>query len=609
MKKTKPVKGKSGVGRTRADGKTAPEYEVVDQCTVWIARDRKGKPKDVKLGNFNAKITRAVTVDDGAEKRRLFHVRLAGQDWTETIEGMPAEQFEPLDWVIPASAGRARILPGMKPRMRDAVQYLSGDIPEQTNYGHLGWVKSRGEWRYMHAGGAVGADGNSTDVVVQVGDKFSLFQLPDPAAFKVEEKQAAIRASIRLLRVGRRTVTAPLFCAVYRAPIGPADFSLHVVGTTGSGKTTLGALFQQHWGAGLDAQHCPGSWTSTANANEGLRFTAKDTLFLLDDLVPGTVSARDIDRTFRGQGNASGRDRMRADSSIRPTKAPRGLLVSTGEDTPLFQSAAARVLVLPMTADTLDWDRVTAYQRAAARGEYALAMAAYVQWLAGRYDEVLAARPKRVAELRAEYLAEDGHAHKRTPSITAELTFAAETFLAFARDVGAINATRAQKLTAVISKGLRAAAAGQGELHRTADPVVRFGELLASALSSGRAHVTNLVGNRPARHPAALGWRRSDPCGAHVGWVDGGDLYLDKVAAYAVLNALEKETGTGLPSPHELWKRLRDRGVLAGTDGKRGTFTVRKTVSGTRRDVLHVRAAVALGGATEDVTDGEGNDE
>jgi hypothetical protein len=126
--------------------------------------------------------------------------------------------------------------------------------------------------------------------------------------------------------------------------------------------------------------------------------------------------------------------------------------------------------------------------------------------------------------------------------------------------------------------------------------VARFGELLASALSSGRVHATSVNGKSPDKHPQAWGWLDSFPSGSHIGWVVGPSLYLDKTAAYAALVALDRETGGTLPSPHQLWTRLRDRGVLVSTDQDRETLTVRKTLSGARREVLHLSADLVLNG-------------
>ena len=62
---------------------------------------------------------------------------------------------------------------------------------------------------------------------------------------------------------------------------------------------------------------------------------------------------KEADRLFRGQGNHAGRQRMRADGSLRPAKPPRGLILSTGEDVPRGQSLRARLLVLEVSPGRL----------------------------------------------------------------------------------------------------------------------------------------------------------------------------------------------------------------------------------------------------------------
>ena len=133
-----------------------------------------------------------------------------------------------------------------------------------------------------------------------------------------------------------------------------------------------------------DARHLPGSWRSTGNALEGLAFLAKDALLTVDDFSPtGTTydiqrMHREADRFLRAQGNISARQRMRADASLRPSKPPRGLILSTGEEVPRGESLNARMLVTELPNEgpgSLDWGCLTDCQRAAAEGWYARAMA------------------------------------------------------------------------------------------------------------------------------------------------------------------------------------------------------------------------------------------
>ncbi|MGH2688806.1 MAG: hypothetical protein ACRDKW_08370, partial [Actinomycetota bacterium] len=127
----------------------------------------------------------------------------------------------------------------------------------------------------------------------------------------------------------------------------------------------------------MDARNLPGSWSSTANALEGLAFAAKDALLVVDDFAPsGSVTDterahREADRILRAQGSRSGRLRMRADGSLRTARPPRGLILSTGEDVPRGQSLRARMLVLELERGDVDWDALTRCQRAAADGALA----------------------------------------------------------------------------------------------------------------------------------------------------------------------------------------------------------------------------------------------
>ena len=90
----------------------------------------------------------------------------------------------------------------------------------------------------------------------------------------------------------------------------------------------------------MNARQLPASWSSTANALEAIAFAAKDALLTVDDFAPSGGQNdinryhKEAERLFRGQGNSAGRLRMRADSSLRPEKAPRGMILATGEDIP-----------------------------------------------------------------------------------------------------------------------------------------------------------------------------------------------------------------------------------------------------------------------------------
>ena len=388
----------------RQDDDTCPpavRYRATSHGLVWEKPTKDG-PTDVLLTNFTATITAEITEDDGTETRFRYAlaVQLNGKSYSCEIL---ATQLAGMSWVAEHLGATAIVMPGMtlKDHARAAIQLLSQHIVHRRVYTHLGWRKLGEGWCYLHAGGAIGAQGPLPEVTVRPGDALALYHLPAPP--EGEAARAAIRASFRVLDVAEDAVTIPSYAAVWRAALGHADFGAHLTGPTGQGKTELAALLQQHWGAGMDARHLPASWSSTGNALEGLAFQAKDAVLVVDDFCPTGAKAdiaryhREADRLVRAQGNHSGRQRMRQDSTLRPVKPPRGLILSTGEDVPRGQSLRARLLILDVSPGTVQWDTLTACQGEAAAGLYTHALAGFVQWLAPRYGEVSAGVP---AELR-----------------------------------------------------------------------------------------------------------------------------------------------------------------------------------------------------------------
>jgi hypothetical protein len=393
------------------------------------------------------------------------------------------------------------------------LQLLSGDVPRRTVFRHTGWRQVAEQWYYLHAGGAIGTDGLAADLPVTLPDPLAGFWLPDPP--KGADLAAAVGASLGLLRLGPDRATFPLVSAVYRSVLGDMDFALHLAGPTGCYKSEAAALAQQHFGAGMDARHLPASWASTGNALEGLAFTAKDALLAVDDFCP-TGTGNDVqryhteaDRLFRGQGNRAGRQRMRADATLRPAKPPRGLVLSTGEDTPRGQSLRARLLVLEISpgdfgpAPPDPNPTLTACQRDAG-GKYSAALAGFLRWLALQLDAIRARLRAELAELR-DGARSDGQ-HARTPGIIADLALGLRYLLDFARTAGAVSESERGDLWKRGWAALGEAAAQQATQIATSEPAGLFLRLLSAAVASGYAHIADERGNEP-REPQRWGWR------------------------------------------------------------------------------------------------------
>jgi len=597
----------------------AGPYRETEDGLIWLKHTREGEIP-TPLTNFRARIVSQVIEDDGAETQRLIEIEGRLKDRASRFV-IPTAEFAAMSWPLQHLGSEAVVYAGfgVKDHVRAAIQLLSGATPQRRVYTHTGWRRIENKWCYLHGGGALGPDGPIAGVEVRLPEALAGFALPEPPPERLRE---AVLASLRVLELAPDAVVFPALCAIYRAPLASSDFSLHIAGPTGAGKTELAALMQRHWGAEMDARHLPGGWSSTANALEGLVFAAKDALFVVDDFAPAGSAAdvarlhREADRLLRAQGNRQSRLRMRSDTNIRPPKPPRGLIVSTGEDVPRGQSLGARIFLVEMSPGDIDWQALTGCQDDAAKGLYAEALAGFVKWLAARYDDMQSSQAKEVRELRQAAMRSGSH--KRTPDIVANLALGLRYFLAFAEEVGASSPDEADALWQRGWRALGEVARAQSHHQVAAEPANRFIELLRAAISSGRAHVAGPDGEEPET-PERWGWRERVGAGGYepswaphghlVGWVDADHLYLEPDASLAAAQSLARELGDSLPvGKRTLDKRLHEGGWLVSTEQKpRETLTVRRTLGGARRSVLHLRAHWVVSTVSEtDQTDHDG---
>jgi hypothetical protein len=423
-----------------------------------------------------------------------------------------------------------------------------------------------------------------TDLNVKLPSNLAAFDLS--SAPEGESLRSSIRASLRFLNLAPWRITVPIYAAIWRSVLAASDFSLHLTGPTGSFKSCVSALAMQHFGAGFDYQHLPGSWTSTANANAHLQFVLKDSLYVIDDFVPQGSQAdvqrmhRDADRVFRGQGNNAGRGRMARDTSLRNPTPPRGFTLSTGEDVPRGESLKARVWLLDFSLGDVDVTKLTNCQRDADSGLFAQAMAGYLRWLAPQFEEQRQRLVECVAQLREEAMQEGQH--RRTPSTIANLDHGLSVFLLFAVQSGAITWEQSKIVSRKAWRALEQAAKAQTREQGEEEPARRFLNLIGAAFSRGDAHLGS----------AGLGGSPNDAKGKLIGWTaerDGEQFFLlEPEASYAAANRLAQEQGISLSvGQTTLWKRLREHGFLARHE--EGRNQIPWLIGSARRRVLCLR--------------------
>ena len=78
-----------------------------------------------------------------------------------------------------------------------------------------------------------------------------------------------------------------------------------------------------------------------------------------------------------------------------------------------------------------------------------------------------------------------------------------------------------------------------------------------------------------------------------MGWIISKDLFLEPEASFRATQGIGTANGDPIAvGSKTLAKRLHERKLLVATDAGRGKLTVRRTLEGTRRNVLHLAADV-----------------
>jgi hypothetical protein len=575
-----------------------------------IQRTKKDGSADVPLCNFTAAITGQIIRDDGAEQTDVYEIT-AKMNGVEKVDKVPAADFSSLKWVNRILGPEARIYPHEGLYVVDAIRALSTDITRRTVVAHTGWRREGDEWRYYHAGGAIGASG-LVDAEVSLPTQLENFVLVAPQDKLSNDVQAVWDDLLNVTPNNPEIMVAGIgevLCAVFSKP----DFSGFDFGTTGTRKTQIQALKQAFFGAKFTADNLPESWRSSEYALETFASKIKDAAGCIDEFKPegaGTTRERwhqKADYVLRGVANRQGRSTLRQDRSERPARIPQGLIFASGEELPNGESLRARLSIKEYDEKTVDLDRLTVAQKQAADGVYVRVMSAFIQWLAtdGRIERLRESRDEEIQARRQKWIAALGaNAHGRTPNNNAHLEWGWETFINFLVDRGVLDEEERAGMMSFIVSQLDTHARNQARYLQTANDALRFVELIQSAFISGKAHLTDTQGNKPDA-PEAWGWKPS-PMGEHqaqgvcIGAVDGGEVYLLPDVAYKM--ALEAGAGTDRlrATQAALQKRLREEGLLARTtvfpdDPQKNRNTVKKRIKGSPVNALCFRAATFEG--------------
>lgn len=637
-KKTKSTGGNGGGGSAKAV--QFGDYVIKNGSFFQRKAVRAGPEGDgfveFPLCNFTCKIVEEINHDDGlvdssflriegrrADNLTLPLVDVPAKSFYSSLGNWPNEHWGTLPFIYPGAA--------KKDNLRAAIHLysnLNGDVPRRVIYKFTGWKKVNDVWHYLNGSGAITADGLTDGVEVDLGNgHMSRYRLPAPLAG--DEIKQAVNDVLLLMAVcpTKLHIGAAILAAVARAPLGechPIDFVLFIHGLTGSKKSELASLALAFYGE-FDSRHLPANWSDTDADMEAKAFQAKDAIFVVDDFKPSVNQAEaaklhsKAERFIRNTGNHLARGRRT--STLQAIAAPhnRSMTLITGEDLPKGQSLLGRSLVLEMSGNDVNNNNLTKLQRAAAAGRFSGIMAAYLQWLAPKMDQLKKDFPTAVKQYRDAAI-RDGIAtsHPRAPEIYANMVAGAGIFIDFLQDTSAISIEQANILDADFETGLKQAFSEQAAYQIDQDEVERFLQLLRAAFSSGSCHIANrLDQGPPVSRPYAWGWRDAgsdilgdkvfNPMGDCIGYYYDAigdapaEVWILQDNAFKIAAQFARNQGDSLLlSASSLWRRMGERGFImkTETDSKTGKQrpTVKRTVAGRSVRVMVLAAELVESG-------------
>jgi len=462
------------------------------------------------LGNFWARISHELMVDDGLNPPTVRYSIEGGLASGQALQPVQVEAraFSKLDWISDSWGMRPIITlpPGKSYLITRAIQEVSMEsVQRERLYTFTGWHDCDGERGFLTASGWLGEEGLNDQVRVDLGsNNLRHYALP----IEEIEPEEAVRATLEFLQLGPRKVTAPLWAAMFAAPLTslrPLNAVLTVYGITQSGKSTLAHLALTHFGTGFVQgrdYHAPIDWTSTVTAIEAAMFLAKDVPLVIDDFAPqfsSLAEARAMHKkahhVVRSVGNRSARGRSRADLSQQNTRFPRGLVIMTAENPLIGQSIVGRMLyvgvepgeILPAAGSTEE-DKLTNLQGKAQQGLLAQAMKLYLQYLAENWERIAKEYPVLV-DKAAQSARQGGNLQNRLPDAYAVLAAAQELALRCFEDLQLIAWKDVDEMIQENNQALLSLIQNQAEQVAAESPVRKFFTAIASLLVEGKVYL------------------------------------------------------------------------------------------------------------------------
>lgn len=366
-------------------------YAEVDGKLIYRRQTAHGSLEKAVADWSGQVIERVSRVDDEGQIEHIAVVQLRRDGMQICVEA-PSEVFgddAALRRLIAGRAGeRFTVRAGMGKHLAPAILSLSEVYPSRTSYRFMGWTQIDGRWAYIAPTENVKADKTlSVRHEVELESRLRDYRLTQTAW---EGSQAAFQAMMTVFP----PELAPTLIAFALLPLFQRFFpaaapkpALHLVGTTGSGKSEVASLMASLYGQ-FSRDTPPAQWGDTVNTVELLGYALADALYWVDDFKHIYADERTFTRFLQSYSRGMGRGRLTREAKIRQERPCRGHILSTGETTMAGEaSILARMIVLEMPPwESRDPGGVALAQADQLRGHLSGFTAHLATWLAAQAD-------------------------------------------------------------------------------------------------------------------------------------------------------------------------------------------------------------------------------
>ena len=249
---------------------------------------------------------------------------------------------------IGANAGSQYVVrAGMSKHLVPAIVQLSGEFPTHRHYNFMGWMQLDGRWVYVSPQDCITVKGKLAEPPsVELDNRLRDYGLQAASwsdslvAFDAVTKVLPPHLASCLIAFALLPVLQRFFPTTATRP------AVHLVGTSGSGKSEIASLLSSFYGS-FSRDTPPAQWGDTINTVETLGYPLADTIFWVDDYKSIYADEKTFTRFLQSYSRGMGRGRLTREAKVRQEKPCRGLILSTGETTIEGEmSVIARMLVL-----------------------------------------------------------------------------------------------------------------------------------------------------------------------------------------------------------------------------------------------------------------------